>query len=99
MVSRDLHIIGTKAFLRSLRSPHGGPLPNLMLGIATLLWAQAPRPATPKELVAWIYEDCEDGGPEWAISGVRTAVHRLRKRGLPIKSLDRRGYYFDLVAA
>jgi DNA-binding winged helix-turn-helix (wHTH) protein len=46
------------------------------------------------ELAKSVWFDDAGGGPLWAIGELRVLIHRLRKKGFPIKNYHGRGYYF-----
>ena len=99
-MSGELHVIGTKALLSALTNlqPRGCRPSYLRIGVLTLLWSQAPRPATIDELIDWIYGDKEDGGPDYAGDCIRVAINGLRKKGYPIRNSYRWGYYIPVAA-
>lgn len=94
-----LHVIGTKALLKSLKCGAGNhKMPTLMLGISTLLAASPGQVIPASTLIDWLYGDDEDGGPEWARNNIRVAIHKLRQRGVPIKTHGWSGYSYGSAA-
>lgn len=92
-MSGELHVVGLRAFLRSL---HGTPrnqstgrrrLAYSLVGIETYLGAHRGRVVTKAELIDWLYCDDEEGGPMTADHILDVQVHHLRARGVPIETV------------
>lgn len=49
--------------------------------VLLLLMSQQHRYFSARELAELLYEDRVDGGPEWADTGVKTLIHRIRVNG------------------
>jgi DNA-binding response OmpR family regulator len=79
--------VTTKTLLRALYQA-----PEIQLGISTLLASHRGKIFSDWEIVASLYDDAEDGGPDGARPGLRTAVLRLRRAGVPIINHHNRGY-------
>jgi hypothetical protein len=69
--------------------------------VLLLLMSQSYRYFSSREIAEIIYEHREDGGPEWADTGVKTIIHKIRVDGhragiefLLKNPLNEKGYRF-----
>jgi DNA-binding response OmpR family regulator len=86
-----LHVIGTRAMLRSLR-PRGAPARTATRLLERLYLAPG-RVISMSELIDSAYGDEIDGGAEGARVVVTQTLARLRRSGIPIETVrNRRGF-------
>lgn len=90
-----LHIVGTKALLRTLDGPRshfprGRPRVRSRV-LAALTLRRGLLSVT--ELADYVYGDDPEGGPDYTRGNIAAAVYSLRHAGYPIGLDWKRGYY------
>ena len=88
-----LHVVGLRAFMRALSRQQNK---RVITGIMTTLADHKGRVCQMRELIEAAYL-CEDE-PDSAANCVRVALTRLRKQGIAIKAVGKRGYVLERAA-
>lgn len=69
----------------------------VQLGVLMLLAAQPRVPASIDQLTDWLWGDDPNGGPDVPRYNIRTAIMKLRRKRVPIKTHGWNGYSYEPV--